>query len=826
AEAIAQREFGDVAGARAELASIDRRRGTGERRAAWWADLRLDVRFALRQLWRDPLFTAIAAATIGLGIGANTAIFSVVERVLINPLPFREADRLVQVWESRPGRLDARSEASYLDYQDWLAQSKSFAGLAGVDPTNVAVSGPGGAEMLSGARVTPEFFQLLGVTPLIGRAFVPAEDVPGGAGVVVLSHGFWQRRFAGDPRILDSTIVVDRRALRIVGVLPPSFRFAPLEPADLWLPLDASSRRREARFNHWVNVVGRLRPGVSAEQADADLDRVMAGLESAYPETNRGRRADVVPLKRQFLGEIRPVVLALFGAVGLLLLIACANVANLLIAKSLTRTTEMRIRSALGAHRGRLVRQLLAESVALAVLGGIVGLGVAVGGLGLLVTSVPADLQARIPALGETRLDGTVLGYSAAITLLTGILVGLLPAGRIAGRRGQTSLAGTSRATTSRSGAGTRDLIAAGELALTTALLIGVGLVGRSLWTLLVADVGFEADRVLTARVALAGPAYESARAQRQFVEQVLEQAAGIGGVTAVGGVSKLPLSGGGTNSFRVEGQPEPDPAARPGATMRAIAGGYFQALGIPLVNGRFFSTQDDSAKAPTLLINVSLGQQLFGGANPVGRSLRFYAFPERAWAIIEVVGDVRTGRLETTAPPTIYYSHLQSAENRMTFVLKTVGVPGAAAPALRARIASLDSSVPVYDVQTMEQQIAGATALVLAAIGLYGVVAAGVAERTREFGIRLALGAARSQVLSSVVKRGAAIAATGVAAGLLIGAGAARALGGLLYGVTAADPLTHVLVAATMMIVGIAASYVPARRATGVPPITAMRGE
>jgi putative ABC transport system permease protein len=840
----ALREFGDVREARGELAAIDRRRTARRDRAEWWSDLWHDLRFAARVLRRQPGFTVVVLLTLTVGIGANTAIFTVVDAALLRPLPYREPERLVHLWETHRGDVSDRSEASYPDFLDWRAQSRAFAAIEGYDETNLTVTADGAEPlMLRGARVTPGFFPMLGVTPARGRAFIPEESVAGGAPVVLLTHGFWRRRFGGDPQVIGRSLTLDRRPFTVIGVLPRDFHFAPVDDAELWLPIDPAAQRTSERFNHWLNVVARLGPGVTLDGASSDLSTVMRRLGAQYPETNAGRGIGIVPLRDEIVGAVRPTLLVLFGAVGCVLLVACVNVAGLVLARSAARGREIAVRSALGAERGRIVRQLLVESALLAVAGGVLGAVTAQLGVRLIVAALPAEITNGMPYLQYLRVDGVVLAYAAGLAVAAGLLSGLAPALYVS-RPSTTELLRRG----GRGGSGgakprLRGALVAAEIALTMVLLVAAGLMTRSLGQLLRVDAGFDAEHVLTARVALSGAAYDSAERQQRFFEALVGRVAALPGVRAAGAVLHVPLVGGGTNTFRAEGRPEPDPANRPEATMRGVAGDYFRAMAIRVVAGRSFTDRDRAGASPVLVVSAGLARRLFReGASAIGQQLRFYAFPESAWTIVGVVGDVKTGRLDAEAPPTIYYPHLQGAQNRMSIVARTVGDPAALAGAVRREVRALDPTVPVYQVRTMEEQVArspavfarrlplrlvgafAATALALAVVGIYGLVTYTVAQRTQELGIRIALGAQRRNILTLVVREGALLAAVGVSIGLVVALWATRMLGSLLYGVGAADPLTYVAVAVLLGGVALVASYVPARRAARIDPMVALR--
>lgn len=842
AEREATRQFGDLEAARAELVDIDSRRTARRTRRRWWSDLTQDTRGALRSLNAQRGFTIVVLLTMALGIGANGAVYTVVDSALLRPLPYRAPEQLVHLWETKEGSDDV-SEASFPDFEDWRAQSSTFQGLEGYDETNVTIGGAGDPIRSQGVRVTSGMISMLGATPILGRTFVAGEDGPNGSPVVILSHGFWQRRFNEDRDVVGRTLTIDGAARTIVGVLPPGFTFALVGEADLWMPIDRSAQTRAQRFNHWLRVVGRLKDGVTIEQARSDVGTIMARLGAQYRATNAGRGISVVPLRDEIVGSVRPTLLALFGAVALLLLIACANVASLLLARAMTRGREMAVRVALGASRGRLVRQLLTESLLLSIAGGILGLWVAHVATDVLVGALPESLRLSRPYLNNLSVDARVLAYLGGVALLTGAIFGLFPALYASRPTLGALISGDRRTTGGAARTRLRSLLVTFEIALTVVLLVGAGLLTRSLTSLLRVDPGFDPARTVVLRVALAST-YPEAFSQQRFFETLIERTRAIPGVEVVGAVSQLPLNGGGTNTFRVQGQPEPDPARRPEAVSRGVAGDYFRALGIPLLDGRDFDARDDSTAAPVVMVSQSIAHRFFPGRSAVGEQLVFDAYGNTAWTIIGVVGDVKTTRLDEPAPPTIYYSHLQSAENRMTLAVRSVNDPTALAATVRTIVRSIDPQLPVYAVRTLEREVSdspavysrryplvllgafAATALILSIVGIAGVISYSVAQRTREIGIRVALGAARHAILRMVVSEGGKLALAGLVIGVSAALMVTQLLETMLYGVGTTDPLTYGAIAALILLVAGAASYLPARRATRVDPATVLRSD
>ena len=838
----ALREFGDVGAARGELVIIDNRQLRSRSRAEWWRDVAQDARVAIRGYARRPAFTAVVLLTLALAIGANSAIFSVAEAVLLRGLPYRDSERLVHLWETQRNDVTDRSEASYPDYIDWLSATDVFSGLAGYNGTNVTVADANASTRERGLRVTPNFFTVLGVQPQRGRAFLDGEDHPDGSPIVVISHEYWQRQFGGDSAV-GRPMNIDGRPHVVVGILPSGFRFAPAGEIELWFTLGGGDRRA-ARGNHWVNVVARLQPGVSLDAARARMTAVMNRLAAAYPETNSARGIVVEPLREVIVGPVRPTLVVLIGAVAIVLIIACANVGSLVLTRSIERGGEIAVRTALGASRRRLIRQLVTENVLIAVAGGALGAWIAWHAVRALVAVASPEMLDRMPQLRDAGVNLTVLAFTLALACLTGIAFGLAPALLATHRRATDLLRGGARAGTSRGRRRLRDALVACEIACTVVLVVAATLMARSLGRLMDVHPGFVADRVVTSRIALAGERYQRGDVQQRFFEGFVARVRALPGVRFAGAVTNPPLQGGGTNTFRVEGQSEPPASNRPEATMRGVAGEYFSAMGIPLVAGRFFTAQDDSLRPYGIIVNESLARRFVERAPAVGAKLRFYAFPDSAWEIIGVVGDVKTSRLDAPAPHTVYYSHLQAAENRMTVVAKTTRDERALLGEIRRVARAMDPALPVYDMRTMRQQIGqspavsarrypmlligafAVAALALAIVGVYGVIAYSVAQRTRELALRVALGATNGNVIALILKRGALLALVGIGVGLLAALVLSRSLGALLYDVSATDGATYAGVAILLGLVALLASYIPSRRATRVDPATALRAE
>jgi putative ABC transport system permease protein len=832
AAAQARAEFGDVSAAQQELTAIDYRREDRAVRLERWRGLLQDARVALRTYVREPGFALTVVLLLGLGIGANTAMFSVVNAALLRPLPYHRPDRLVHLVESYQGDVASISEASWPDFLDWQAEGRAFAAVAGYDEGNLGVSdGSGAAEFLRAARVTSGFLSVLGVAPAVGSFFDRGDDVPGGTPAVVLSHGFWTRRFGADPAVVGRSIRIDGVPFEIRGVLPAGFRFAPVGDAELWVPISRSPEIRSQRFNHWINAVGRLKDGVGLDQARSRMDEVMRDLATRYPETNTGRGAVLTPLTAEATGGVERPLLVLLGAVSIVLLISCANVACLFLARSVKRADEIALRVALGATRGRIVAQLLTENLVLVAAGAVAGALAAPMILRLLVGVLPAGLVEQLPSLEGAAVDPRVLGFSLLMAAATGLVFGLAPA-----------LAASSR---KRSRHRLRNGLVTGEIALTMVLLVAATLMGQSLFALLRVETGFTAEQVATVRVALAGPAWRDGPRRTRFFEDLVAGVGRVPGVEAAGAVSSAPLQGGGTNTFRVVGAPELPPGQRREANARAVAGDYFNALRIPLREGRTLNAGDHERAPYALVISASLARRLFGDRPAVGERLGVYAWGDSTWTIVGVVGDVKTDALDAESSPTIYYSHRQGPANRMSVVARTGGSnPGLLIPAMRAAVAALDPGVPVYQAQTMTEYVErsgavaarryllvllggfAAVALLLAVIGVYGVIAFSVAQRNRELAIRMALGATAQNVVALVSRGGFRILLWGAAIGVVAALAVTRVMGSLLFGVGAADPRSYGLVLVTLSAVMLAACYVPARRATRVDPARTLRSE
>jgi putative ABC transport system permease protein len=801
-----------------------------------------DLRYAVRTLGERPGFAVVAALTIALGVGGTTAMFGVVDAVLLRPLPYAEPDRLVMVWTRTPG--GPQAAASWPEFVDWREQNHSFADMAAWRGQSVNLTGGAEPERVIGAFVSDRFFPLLGARAVLGRTFTPAETDPATAQpVAVLGYGLWQRRFGGDPGILGRSLVLNGQSHTVVGVLGPEFDGgnAPASGwfmgSDVFLPVSYFPNKKGlTRGETEILVIGRLRPEVSLTQARTDMEVVARRLEQAYPDTHAGRGVEIVPLHEQIVGSYRPALFVLLGAVGLVLLIACANVANLLLARASRRRRELAVRAALGAGRSRLLRQLLTESALLALLGGGLGLVLGHWGLALLMSVAPSGV---IPA--STGVDGRVMAFALVLTAATGICFGLVPAVQASRPDLDGVLKEAGRGGSGAAGHRFRDALVVAEVTLSLVLLVGAGLLLRSAVALQHANLGFRPDHVLTAEFRLPPAKYPEPRAIAAFFRQTLERLRAVPGIESAALVRAVPFSGnGGSTTYQVEGQPEPPKGREPMAQLNIVSTGYFRTMGIPQLEGRDFDEHDTPDVPAVAVVNDTMARQVWPGVDPIGRRVRLR---DAGWVtVVGVVGDVRHSGPSEPPPPQVYTTHEQDARIFACVVARTAGDPMGMAAPMRAALWSVDKDQPVWKVRAMEDLVTGArgtaramsllvgvfaaVALALAAVGIYGVMAYAVSQRTREIGIRMALGAASGRVLRLVVGR--ALLLTGIA--IVIGAAGAtalaRLLGTLLFGVGPADPFTFATAALALALVGTLAAYLPARRAARIDPVRALAEE
>lgn len=800
-----------------------------------------DLRYALRTLAASPAFTAAAVLTLALGIGANTAVFSVVDAVLLDSLDLPEEDRLFTVWEDLSARGGPETEwTGRAVFDAWRDGAEGFEGLTAVTGWAPALSGGDRPEVLDGALVSHEYFRVLGAEPVLGRGFLAEEETPGKDRVLVLSHGLWERRFGADPGVVGSEVTVNGAAYTVVGIAPEWLRPPILQDAELWSPLDFEPTESDWG-NYYLRVIGRLAPAVGAEAATAELEGIMARLGAAHPADLRDVGITLVPLRRTVVDDARTPLLALLGAVVLVLLVACTNVANLVLARAFGRDRELAVRTALGAGRGRLVGQLVTESLLLAAVGGVVGLGLGWWGMELLRSFAPA----ATPRLDEVALDGTVFAFTAAATAVTGLLFGLVPALLVSRTPVSVSLHEGGRGGSSAGRARVRAGLVVAELALGLALLVGAGLLIRTLGALRAVDPGFEAEGVVAGRLIFPSAVYPEVERAAAFVAETVARLEAEPGVEAAGAVSVLPLSGGQTDvSYVAEGRIPPE-GDEPAADFRIATPGYFDAMGIPLVRGRLFRPGDDAQAPPVVLISEELARRAFPGEDPVGRRIKVGGVrdPESPWRTVAgVVGGVRDNALAREPDPEIYLPLAQQPTRAMQVVARTATGGEGAAETLRRVVHGIDRAQPVSQVALLADRVHDSLApqrfvtgllaafaglaLVLAAVGLYGVMAYAVGRRTREIGVRTALGARRGDVLALVLRQGAGLIVLGLALGALLAWGLARALAGLLYGVAPGDPVTFAGMAALLAVAALAATWLPARRAARLDPTEALRAE
>jgi putative ABC transport system permease protein len=795
------------------------------------------IRLAARSLRRAPAFTLAAVATLALGIGANTAIFSVVNSVLLNPLGYPDPGRLVIVW----GRHTTigRETVSLPDFLDWRSQARSFQALGAMTNTRFNLTGQGEPEVVAGAITTPGLFTVFGVLPTVGRAFQEDEERGAAPRVAMLGEGYWRRRFGGNREIVGRPIQLNGVPHMVVGIVPEALRLA--QPVEIWVPLATDSTRpRRADF---LTVFGRLGPGVSIERAQEEMTTISARLQSQYPESNNHWSAEVVSLREQLVGEVRPALLVFMGAVGLVMLIACANVANLMLARVAGRVREVSIRSALGASRARLSGEILLESVLLGLLGGALGLVLAVWAIDALGTLEPGTL----PRAEEIGLDVRVLGFALGLSILTALLFSLAPVWRIAGRDPRVGLSEGSRGI---AGGGSihraRSALVLAEVALACVLLIGAALLLRSFGELQQVDPGFSTDRVLTARVTLPRAKYAEDVTRTAFARQLLERVSAQPGVASAALATDVPLGDSPPFlTFEIQGRAAPTDGSVQDAAVFSTSPNYFETMRIPLLEGRFYDATDRPDAETVAVVSRSLARRHWpdGGAVGARVTLGDPADPESVWMrVVGIVGDVRHEGLNQEGYPQLYLPFDQSPSRSMVITARTSADPMALVPSVRRALAELDADLPLAGIATLDERKAvslarprvnaavlggfALAALVLASVGIYGVVAYGVVQRTREMGIRMALGAGGSALLAMVIRQGMRPVLAGVGLGVLGALAGGRVLQSLLFGVGAADPATFVVVTCFLVAVALAAIYLPARRAAQSDPMVALRNE
>jgi putative ABC transport system permease protein len=826
AERAVRREFGNVA--LVENATRD------QWGWSWLDDLLQDFRYAARMLRRNAGFTAIAVLTLALGIGANTAIFSVIDAVILRPLPFASPDRLV--WLNGKFPQSDMAAVSAPDFLDYRARNRSFErlGVMGYRASPASLSGDK-PEQVFNVIVSAGFFNTLGIHPLLGRDFVPADEQVKLPQVVILGHGIWQRDFAADPSVVGRNILLDGQSLTVVGVLPVDLPL--LSEAQVWLPTPMLNPGMNMRHGHSLKAIGRLKPGVSLQQSQSDLDAIAEQIARQFPETNEGWTLRQRPLSEVLTGPVRPALLLISAAVGLLLLIACVNVANLLLARSVTRHREFAVRAALGASRGRMIRQTLTESVVLALAGGALGVLGATWGIHALRAVGPSDL----PRLDEVHISTVVLLFTTTISLLTGVVFGLIPALQISSRQFTERLKQSGRGSVAPAHKRVSGALVICEIAISLTLLVSAGLVLKSFWRLIHVNPGFETSHVISARLSLNAPAYDKARRER-FWTQLEGRVSALPGVQAVGATSELPLNNEhNDNSFTIEGHTY-GPSEFDDANFRQVTPGFFSAMRIPLLAGRSFNQHDAETSAAVLVVNQAFAQRFFPAQNPLGKRLQVLGEKLNAREIVGVVGNISHDALSASERSEMYVPSAQFSAQTRYIIVRASADPQNLSTALREIVSALDKDETISAVRPLDDvlnasfaqprfssqllALFAALALVLAAVGLYGLMAYSVTQRTNEIGVRMALGATGKDILALVLKRGSLLAFAGIALGLIVSAAATRLLTTLLFDVAPTDPQTFLGVALLLVIVTLGACYVPARRATRVDPLVALRYE
>jgi putative ABC transport system permease protein len=806
-----------------------------------------DIRYAARGLIKQKTFTMVAVITLALGIGANTAIFSVVNELLLRPLPYTDAERLVMIWEVTPeGR--RQNTTSRANFRVRREQSTTFDSMAAFTDQRLNLTGSGDAEEVSVQFATPELFRVLGVEPIVGRSMNDDDGRTGAPNVAVLSYNFWQRRFGGDGQLIGKPITLNGAPFTVIGVAPPGFqwhikhRSGTGRPAEIWTVLDMPPGEGVGSRGRFLSAVGRLKHGVSLQQAEAEMKTIAARLEQDAPRFNKGYGVEIIPLREQFVGNVRLALWIILGAVGFVLLIACANVANLLLARAAAREKEIALRAALGAGRWRIVRQLLTESLLLATVGSLLGLAFAWWGMKALVAISPQDLI----NLQDVGLDLSVLAWTVGISLLTGIIFGLAPALEAtrldlngALKEGKGSEGQTPRSRRLRSA------LVISEVALALVLLASAGLLVKSFGRLQKIDRGFDADNVLTMVVRLPEAKYRDDQQMVSFFRRATERIRALPGVGSVGIVNFLPLYGGlgSQTGFSIEGRPPRPPGEELSTHVRVSDAGYFHAMGIPLLRGRNFSDREDTEARHVILISDAMARQHFPGEDPIGKRITVHmAAKPVPTEIIGVVGDVKYDSLLDQPEPTVHFPYPELAYPFMTFVIRTGSDPLAIAPAVQREVRAIDPDQPVSDVRTMSQVMADTVArarfntillalfaglaTLLAAVGIFGVMNYSLTLRTREIGLRMALGAQQREVLMLMLKQGLRLTLIGTAIGLAGALALTRLMSSLLFGVDAADPATFAAMVLLLIAVSLIACYLPARRATRIDPLIALRSE
>ncbi len=842
ARRAAAERFGDVARIGNQLRDHDRRRQQVHQRKEFMGDLAQDLTYGLRALRRSPGFSVVAILTIALGIGATTAIFSVISGVVLRPLPYVEPDRIVMVWMDNTRQGIEKDIHSYPNFNDYRSQNTVLSDMAGFGNASLTLTGGDEPQRIRGASAEASLFRVLRATPAIGRVFTSEEEETGNDGVIVLSHGLWERAFGGDRGVVGTTAQVNGRPRTVIGVMPPDFAF-PAKDTEAWVPLVVGPQTRESRNSFWLSAVGRLQPGVTLERAEADLATIANRIAQEYP-SQQGYGANLVTLPDEVVGgTLRTALWVMMGAVMAVLLIACANVANLLLSRAAAREREIGVRVALGASRARVVRQLLTESVLLGLIGGVAGVIVAWVGLRVLMRLAPADL----PRIDEVSLDPMMLGIALLLSVVTGLAFGLVPA--LQSSRTAVSAAmreGGRGGTTGKQGQRLRRVLVGAQLTMVVVLLTAAGLMIRSFIELQRVDLGFQPANLLTMRLQPSAARYDSAATLRAFYGELFERTRALPGVQDVAAITDIFLSETpNSTGFVVEGQPLVPDAERVETPVDAVTPNYFQVMGIPLVRGRAFTDQDRTGAPVVAIINEEMASRYWPAEDAIGKRFKFGDDPESAqpWmTVVGVVSDMRRTGFDRPVRYETFLPHAQFTARTMTLVVRTVGEPGQMAGPVRQAVRTIDPDQPVFEVGTMDEMLSGmiaqrrfsmaliatfaSLALVLALVGVYGVTSYLVAQRTREIGVRLALGADPRSVVGMVVRQGMVVAAVALALGVASALALTRLMAGLLYGVSSTDLPTFAAVVALLAAVTAVANWLPARRAARVDLSFALRGE
>ncbi|HYP27480.1 MAG TPA: ABC transporter permease [Blastocatellia bacterium] len=808
-----------------------------------------DLKSGLRMLLKSPGFTLVAVATLALGIGANTAIFSLVNALVFNPLVFNDPERLVQLWATNP-QLSAEfanhHEVSPVDVNDWREQNNVFEGIAAYRHAAFNLTGAGDPEQITSARVSGNFLSLLGATPAEGRLISPDDDRAGAERVAVISHGLWQRRFGGDGSVIGSRITLNDQPVTVIGVLQPDFQFVHLGRAEILTPFAFTPEDLARRNDRWAYVVARLKPGVTIEAAQAEMGVIARGLQETYPDTNRDWGVRVTSLTDEAAGPMgnRTLISLLLGAVGFVLLIACANVANLLLVRASARQKELAVRVALGAGRLRLVRQLLTESCILSALGGALGLLMAMWGVDLLTSSIPADIRGSVPKFGRVEIDFAVLGFTLLVSLISGVVFGLFPA--LSSSKPNLSEAlkeGGGKASGSSQQKRLRNALVVAEVAIALILLVCAGLMMKSFARLQSVDVGFNPENLLTVSVNLPVRRYNEPQKILSFFDQAIERIKGLPGVESVGGVNTLPFSGSNTSAaFSVEGRPAPTDGEPLFAQIRMVSPDYFSTMQVALKAGRAFTESDRAGGQNVMIVNDVFAERMFPNEDPLGKVVVTRRGQSLPRVIVGVVKEVKHFQVDDAARMQMYVPYAQLPSSFMGLVIKASAEPAGLIAAVRKEILAIDPDQPITRVITMEQMVSdrlivsrtismlllvfAVVALALASVGIYGVMSYSVAQRTHEIGIRMALGAKEGDVIRMVVGQGFKLTIIGVIIGLVGAAVMGAVMSSVLFGVSGSDPATFCVTAALLTGVALAATYIPARRAVKVDPIVALRYE